>query len=84
MKHIIYISYTRVSGSKTDVIGFAVDEDGRSLGNHYCSGPEYVQHDMGVTSSWKHDHYDRVFGKDNWEVKWIANYKNIPEPKVKQ
>jgi hypothetical protein len=38
----------------------AVAEDGRCLAGHLCSNHAFIQHDMGLTSDWKHGEYKKA------------------------
>jgi hypothetical protein len=35
-----------------------------------------MKHDMGFTSDWKHEDYDKHCGKSNWELVWINDPAN--------
>lgn len=53
-----------------DVVGYALAEDGTGLGNHYSSSVGFAQHDMGFTSNWKHDSYQKHY-PDGFVLEWI-------------
>ena len=53
-----------------DVIGYALAEDGTGLGSHLSSDGDYSMHDMGLTSSWKHDTYSEHY-PEGYELEWI-------------
>ncbi len=54
----------------------AICEDGHVLAGHICSDEGYMPHDLGITSSWKHDSYDKHCGKDNYDLVWIENIED--------
>jgi hypothetical protein len=58
-------------------------EDGRGGPQHICSSLRFVPHDMGLTSDWKHDTYDKMY-PEGWELvdvtgKPWAELLQIPE-----
>jgi len=53
-----------------DVIGCALAENGKCLTSHYSSGIEFSKHDMGLTSEWKHDIYEKEY-PDGYELEWV-------------
>ena len=61
-----------VNGSTVggDVIGYALADDGHALASHLSSNVGFSQHDMGLTSDWKHDKYKEHF-PDGFELEWI-------------
>lgn len=71
-----------------DVIGFAVDkliidpEDGttklNSIASHWSSGENWCQHDMGITSDWKHDTYKELY-PDGYELKWLGCFVDMED-----
>lgn len=55
-------------------------DDGNVLGSHCCSDEFYMRHDLGMESAmgpsnWKHENYDKHFGKDGWELVWVDDPK---------
>ena len=60
-----------------DVIGYALTEDGVGLASHLSSNREWAQHDMGLTSDWKHDHYAEHC-PDGYELEWVDDVENHP------
>ncbi len=71
MKTKIYLACFPAAGwDRGDVIGYALGEDGQELASHLSSGIEWSKHDMGLTSTWKHDHYASVY-PDGYELVWI-------------
>lgn len=77
-KKIIYVGCDLCYKNKDDVIGFAVAEDGTGLAQHLSSSESFSQHDMGITSNWKHETYDKHY-PDGYELKWIGASANIPD-----
>lgn len=51
-----------------NVTAFA--EDGEGLAGHLCSSPIYFQHDLGLTSAWKHESYMAKY-PDGYRLVWI-------------
>ena len=51
----------------------AMCEDGHPLAEHACSHEYYMPHDLGITSDWKHDRYNKHCGEGNWELEWVQN-----------
>lgn len=51
----------------------AIAEDGTCVAGHTCSHECYMPHDLGITSDWKHDEYDKHYGAGNWELEWVAD-----------
>lgn len=58
-------------GSHGFMSAVAIGDDGHVLAGHCCSSVGFMPHDLGVTSDWKHEHYDKHFGKGNWEIEWV-------------
>lgn len=52
------------------VISIALAEDGHVLTTHSSSTAEWAQHDMGITSDWKHDIYAEHYPA-GYDLKWI-------------
>jgi hypothetical protein len=48
----------------------ALAEDGTGLAGHACSSHGFALHDMGLTSNWKHDKYDKHY-PDGWKLEWV-------------
>lgn len=53
----------------------AMAEDGTHLAGHVCSDHGFISHDMGFTSDWKHDQYNRHY-PDGWELVMVDDPKN--------
>jgi len=53
-----------------DTIGYALAEDGECIANHLSSGVNWSKHDMGLTSDWKHEDYEKKY-PDGYELEWI-------------
>ena len=66
----------QVSGSTPggDVLGYAMAEDGTGLASHLSSNSNFSQHDMGLTSDWKHDRYNKHY-PDGFELVWLDEPK---------
>ena len=50
----------------------AIAEDGTCLAGHVCSNHGWAWNDMGFTSDWKRDRYDKHY-PDGWELEWVEN-----------
>lgn len=48
----------------------AIAEDGHCLAQHTSSTPVWAQHDIGITSDWKHDNYKKHYPK-GYELEWV-------------
>jgi hypothetical protein len=53
-----------------DFIGFAMDENGQVLAQHISSSMSFSQHDLGLTSEWKHDRYKEAH-PGGYELVWV-------------
>ena len=51
----------------------ALAEDGACVAGHICSHEGYMQHDLGVVGTWKHELYDAHYGIGGWELEWIPS-----------
>lgn len=58
-------------GSPGWMVAAAIGEDGVFLASHVCSSEGFMPHDLGVTSNWKHEIYDKHFGAGKWEIEFI-------------
>ena len=59
------------SGHGTDMlVVVAMCEDGHNVGGHMSSTESWARHDIGVTSTWKHDDYAKHC-PDGFEVEWV-------------
>ena len=54
-----------------DWLGAAFVDDMGVIASHSCSSAMFVPHDMGITSDWKHDVYDRHF-PGGWELELLG------------
>lgn len=55
----------------------ALAEDGEVLAGHVSSTVEFAKHDIGVTSDWKHEHYQLHYPR-GYEVEWVDNWETHP------
>jgi hypothetical protein len=76
-KTIIYLAAIPGGFVETDFIGCALSEHGDGICQHLSSSIEWAKHDMGLTSNWKHDIYDKWF-PDGYELVWIDNPETDP------
>ena len=61
----------RDAGRDGDVYGLAFTaEDGyyNIIASHLSSGKYWYEHDMGITSDWKHDIYERVADDGEYDI----------------
>ncbi|HMN10976.1 MAG TPA: hypothetical protein PKD55_01475 [Bellilinea sp.] len=63
------------SGCQTDVIGYALCEDGHILAQHLSSNEMWSKHDMGYTSRLKHDIYIK-HTHNNYQLEWVEDTDN--------
>ena len=72
----IYLTCFPATGwGKDDVIGYALAEDGTGLASHLSSNEGFSKHDMGLTSDWKHEHYQKVY-PNGFELVWVDDADN--------
>ena len=64
-----------------DTIGYAVDKDFNCISNHYSSGIGWTMHDMGITSDWQRDKYEKAF-PNGYELVWIGGFKSVEDAKL--
>lgn len=55
-----------------DVLGYALAEDGTGLASHISTNKFYSQHDLGLTSNWKHEGYALHY-PSGYELEWVEN-----------
>jgi len=71
MKSIIYLAcFPAPSWGEGSVKGFALAEDGEGLASHLSSSIDFSKHDMGLTSNWKHNVYEKLY-PGGFELVWI-------------
>lgn len=73
-KHTIYVFNN--GGSPGFYSACAIADDGHCLAGHLCSDEAFMDHDMGITSNWKHDAYNARFGEGNWVLEWVPDPNN--------
>jgi len=74
----IYLSCFPANGwGVGSVIGFALSEDGQGLASHLSSSIDFSKHDMGLTSDWKHDHYQKSY-PEGYELIWVDDADTDP------
>lgn len=69
MKHKIYCFNN--GGPRDWLEAVAIGDDGHVVGQHICSHEAYMHNDLGLTSDWKHDSYNKQYGEGNWELEWV-------------
>lgn len=75
MPTIFLYCYPADGWGDLDVIGYALAEDGTGLGSHISSNKFFSQHDMGFTSNWKHDIYEKHYPK-GFTLEWVNDPDN--------
>lgn len=60
-------------GARSFLQAVALGEDGSFLASHLCSSEGFMLHDLGVTSDWKHEIYNKHFGEGNWEIEFVPS-----------
>ena len=71
MKHKIFCFNN--GGPKGVMHAVAMAEDGHCLAQHCCSSEYFMAHDLGISSTWKHESYNKHFGEGNWELEWVTD-----------
>lgn len=62
-----------------DTMGYAINVDPKKvIVTHYSSGINWTQHDMGITSDWKHDIYQTLY-PDGYELVWLGGFESFDE-----
>ena len=59
----------------------AISEDGEILAHHTSTNKNWAKHDIGITSDWKHKHYNAKY-PDGWEIIWIDNFEEAKENNI--
>tara|TARA_Y100000034_G_C6778075_1_gene347547 strand:- start:49 stop:438 length:390 start_codon:yes stop_codon:yes gene_type:complete len=59
----------------------ALSEDGHFLAGHVCSDHGFIPHDMGMTSDWKHDDYNKHY-PDGWELEYVERSEVKSHPGI--
>jgi hypothetical protein len=60
----------------------ALAEDGNTLAGHASSNEYYAQHDIGITSDWKHENYLKHY-PEGFELVWLDDpEKSLREDKA--
>lgn len=75
-ENVIYC-YIRSKSINGDVVVEAFACDGHVLTGHISSNVEFAKHDIGITSTWKHDIYNNHF-PDGWVLEWVDDPMNHP------
>ena len=70
-KHTIFLFNN--GGSVGFMSGVAIGDDGQCVAQHISSNEYWMQHDLGLTSDWKHDYYDEAYGAGNWTLEWVPS-----------
>lgn len=48
----------------------SVSDTCKIMSNHFSSGISWAKHDIGITSDWKHDIYQKEF-PNGYELEWV-------------
>ena len=62
-------------GSPEWLHAVAICEDGTCLAQHICSNESFMRYDLGLTSTRKHENYNKHCGEGNWELVWVDDPK---------
>jgi len=77
MPKIFLYCYPVQGWRANDVIGYALAEDGAWLASHRSSNKSFIKHDMGLTSNWKHESYEKHY-PEGFELEWVDDPDNHP------
>ncbi len=72
--------FNNTCGESDWISCLAIGEDGHVLAQHVCSDEVYLPHDLGITSTCKHEHYNTHFGVDNWELIHVPTSEVLTHP----
>jgi hypothetical protein len=75
---IFLVCFPAQGWAPTDVLGFAVAEDGTGLCSHLSSSEEWSKHDLGFTSDWRKEIYQRHY-PDGYVLEWVDDPDNNPD-----
>lgn len=78
--------YLFVSGSyknRKDVLGTGIAEDGTVLSGHFSSSIDFLKHDLGLTSTWKHDKYKAHY-QEGYELVWLDDGNDLPKEVIEK
>lgn len=69
-KKIYIVSYPNQLEDDSNVVSFALCEDGYIVAKQISSNIEWAKHDMGLTSNWKHKDYAKHC-PDGYELEYV-------------
>lgn len=69
----IFLYYAQMG---RNVLGWGMAEDGHVLSNHLSSGEDWLKHDLGLTSDWKHTDYQAHY-PDGYELVWLGRVERL-------
>lgn len=69
-------------------LGIVLSEDGEQLTAHESSSENWLKHDLGVmeymdSPPFKHDIFDKKYGKGNWNIQWVEELPKEVREKIK-
>lgn len=74
----LYATQTEIKDTRFGLLylGITVSEDGEQLTQHSSSSENWLKHDLGIMEymdqpPFKHDIFDKKFGKGNWKIQWV-------------
>jgi hypothetical protein len=71
--------YCFINGGDSGLFNvLAIADDRNVLAHHISSDNAWARHDIGITSDWKHDEYDKHF-PDGYELVWLSDPSNSKE-----
>lgn len=71
----IYLFAGRDNSFGPGYAGFALAEDGTGICGHFSSSIGFAKHDLGLTSDWKHEYYEKHY-PNGYELEWVDDPYN--------
>ncbi len=73
----IYLAAFETNALGQGYSGYALCEDGVGICSHFSSSISFAKHDLGLTSEWKHEHYQTCC-PEGYELEWVDDPDNHP------
>jgi hypothetical protein len=84
MKAIIYCFIDGKRSNNLLVSAFYIkDKKILKIAGHISNNVIYAKHDIGITSNWKHEIYEKLF-PNGYELQWINDCDLKKHPVIKQ
>jgi len=77
-REIKIISRWKINAGVRMIHSKAIAENGQLITEHWSSDFRWVEHDMGLTSDWKHHKYAEFY-PDGFTLKWVTDEKKAIE-----